>query len=1621
MIWRIIAFMLVISNVASAQQADFVLKREGWSFDRSQLNWYGDAQPEKLKAAGELKSVAGWTEYDFDIPEDGWYGLWERGWNPEWTRTISLDGEKIFWHAVSAPEDVDKASNSFKEANLWLTKGRHTIRFQRVTWPGDLPDAWELRAAHGDPAGSIRAVVAENVVRVGARTPVKLLGGTRAPTRYELVLRDAENGEIFPVGTVDFPASERPVERSLDLIMPRQGTFYLQAKVDGRLLRPGDLKAGLFVAVDTKNAAVPPEELVTKRIVEIDCAAEPIPGAFFEKDGKTRVVETPFGRYRESSGLGKGGDGYWGTDGFSYKIKLPETEKLYRLRVEYPDDDRRSMGFWINDGSEPKSNAAAIVNTGGVETGDQYSLTRKMQVHESFFYPQGQDDVVVAVVNLVPNLKAAASRITIDLVESGLPAAPLGATRGREIGYYFEESGRWRKFFGGDSKRGITEDMKSLDRWGQWNRYFGANLMFPTINVYQANHYPSHILDGYFSRPINEVRLAALIGEKYQQKFVPELHLTGQDWFDREVMGVWEEKGLFGPVIKFARPDVEDTIIRDRDGNTKYAYEPFVYNALHPRVQEMYISILGELADSLADCESFDGISSRMMFTWQWQGWNALPNLNWGYDDWTIGQFEKETGIKVPGEAGSPNRFRDRYNFLIGTEKKRWVEWRCAKIFSYHQKMLARIRQAKPDAKLVFNWFPLDERHALSTDMLEQMEEVGMDWHQYAKEKDILVIPPGGTYGRRYSIPTSDASKVDGVYDKAIQTVGRFDGRAYGFYSDYYEVNKNMNWADLGGKPFPAFDAGLPSGLHERGMYAQAMADCDSGFISNGGSGWIFGTPSILQGFMREYRSLPDVPFEPWEKARDPVAVWSHRDTDGTFWFYVVNRLPVSVRVSLGLKAGGIFSAPGGEKVDRQSDGRLALTMEPYMLSAFRADPGVSLEDITVDVPQDFVDGLKGLMAFAKKIRMQLASREVAPELTKAQTQEALDCFDGALSAFERGEYFSARGLLERLAAVQVYYLSGEFPPGLWERSQNHGAPSLDAPREVIYELDSRKGGGGAIAGMEFDKEGNLWTTASDALVAFDMEGKMVRRLPLFEPYALVAGDIRKSTLAPARPLAPASLTLAPDGAFLVQSGDGLPLRFDSVTGRLIDMPNKAFLVPGLPLSVLAITPANETIVSTTAAGNTGVFLYRPDGTLLRKLSHQASGAGAADASGRIYLARPDGVEILETERSQRIAARAFSALEVSPDGSVLLGLDAKTNMIYRFRRAPDGAFSAAGEFMLPAPAAAIALAGDGKLAVGFRSPDHGVNVRLYSLETGSLVPVRDLVRADSEAFEGEGRLKAFDGNLYFAEAGKLMRLIPGAPDKLEVAYDPGFRADKPTFESFAFAPNGDLYLTSNWNGKLRGINAYVCRRQEGGWAKPEQLNHGIPLWEGGNIIARDIEVDAQNRLLLRLRNDAARNGQNVSIYRWSQDAGKELLIDLGDVVPEGEMGMVRDTNGDILIAGGSARKVARLAPDGKVIWMTERLKSSPPGYTDLRYPVAIAADRDGGAWVTDPARSQILRLDAQGKLESAIGSFGDGHDPHHLTLNRPSGIAVVKGADGREWLYVADNGNRRIVKWPLN
>lgn len=72
-------------------------------------------------------------------------------------------------------------------------------------------------------------------------------------------------------------------------------------------------------------------------------------------------------------------------------------------------------------------------------------------------------------------------------------------------------------------------------------------------------------------------------------------------------------------------------------------------------------------------------------------------SLKSGYDDYTAGLFERETGIAVPVEPLDPERFRKRSEFLLGEHRETWIRWRCEKIAAFLLKIRDAMIAERPD------------------------------------------------------------------------------------------------------------------------------------------------------------------------------------------------------------------------------------------------------------------------------------------------------------------------------------------------------------------------------------------------------------------------------------------------------------------------------------------------------------------------------------------------------------------------------------------------------------------------------------------------------------------------------------------------------------------------------------------------------------------------------------------------------------------------------------------------------------------------------------------------------------------------------------------------------------
>ncbi len=1057
----------------ATQAAAGVIHRDAWSFDRSEIVWYqhlDQAKIDEKKKQGIINEMCGWAEYDVDIPVSSWRELVLTGGVAGWPRDVYVDGERVVTLGEAGKEDM-VGKESYKELNLYLAKGRHAIKFRRLGFPGVLPSSFDLRPADGHAAGCVSArIVGQSIRRVGEKLALAVTGGTTIPTAYELVAIGAVTPSETVLRTVSFPAVSEPVTKTIEIPCDTEGVFTIRAKADGKLLRPNDFRAGTFAVVDTRRAAPAPKELKKELIHDIDCVKQTDMGkpivkgeGFWEATEPTRTAKSAAGEYRE------GGDG---TDpnlpyppnapayrkynsGFAYAIDVPKPQELYLLEVDYPDDDRRTVNVFV---AEPEKDMPCQLY-GGYECGDWFELSMKTQTEKVLFWARGEK-VRAAILSKNPGMRAAASRIRVYRVEGGLTEGGAPTEAGRVMAHWMEEPTRWLQHGVPPATLSpMAKDFVAIDRYLALCRYHGFNAVSPTEAIYQTATFHTDELEGWFLQPYDAVRLVALLCEKHGLKYIPDIHLSGQAWFDKHVV----EKLVADPAELYAYSRLGTNA---KGGGSWFCA---TWNPLHPAIQEKYIKIIGSLVDKIGDSPALAGVSCRLM-SWVWQGWNGIASLNWGYGDWDIAQFQKDTGVMVPGELADPDRFQKRFEFLTSKEMlDKWLAWRNGRMLDYHMRIRDRIQAANPNAVLYLPYYG-DAKSGMDLTFGSffqtedgALKEVGLDLDVLDKTPGISVLP-SGMYGRRdLGDLVADAGVSDSIADPAKKRLGFGYERAFGFGNAYFEDQAQIPMHELG---FPDWDikkrggnngAAEGAGRHVLEKLAYALADQDSSTLLQGGMGYTFGRPDEYNEFLAVYERLPKVPFTAFEKARDPVAVWyAALERPGLFggsspvdavakkfdegvYFYAVNREPYGVNFTLRLAdVDEVVELDCGKKMALEN-GVLSLSLKPYQLRAFKTGVEAKFVDASVKVPEDRKMLVRNRLAFCQELASSITTGVRKNDVSDAMRSAFLEKLDAAWKASGEGRWCRARTALASAPMIAVFNKLALWPENQLQRRMGVG------------------------------------------------------------------------------------------------------------------------------------------------------------------------------------------------------------------------------------------------------------------------------------------------------------------------------------------------------------------------------------------------------------------------------------------------------------------------------------------------------------------------------------------------------------------------------------------------------
>ncbi len=792
---------------------------------------------------------------------------------------------------------------------------------------------------------------------------------------------------------------------------------------------------------------------------KIDCTQE-LPSDKYFALGETKIIESPVGRYREAQGnppLAR----------FGYRFAIENVGRPHVAVIRYPDDKRRYM--CINDGT-------CYDLTTGVFTGWAQPLSNTMLELRQLFWPRWKDCGIV-FMTWGAGEPAAVSSIEIyelaDLPPLDVPADPGNGTR-RELGIQYEDPCGT-----GGSEGAMTCD-EWIDRVTTYARYSGHNLLTYPIAWYHGPLFPSECepsgaFDWIVGRDRKQYTRWTTKPTDWYAKLLARMSKEGLEFQGAMTLmrlgTLLEKMNINLDAIK-AGADTYNNMLWNNcvqsstndwtpiynarnyktlteDNKNKKPLEPWsqgpshmaysevgnpghtgpMFNPLHPTVQNAILKFVAEIGRRYGKYPAFKGISFNMFAA-------AMPwfgSIHFGYDDTTVGLFQKETGTAVPVDAKAPDRFSKRYEFLTTNCREAWVAWRCKKIHELFGRIREALAASRADLRVTVTlWDETVVTNTLGHDMpklqlyardsMKQLyREAGIDIDLYRDEPG-LEIDRGmgnsrdrgghGNDGLNVPIETQTMYRdFDFLDQPALDAYAKLDRPGAFIFNCWVEAWGDMRWfrpadndsnatalAVMDGRPaegifgmnsyYPKdgfwwesqlrITPGFQGGVHFLEPYALALAEMDACRITRGGLFLDKAHSEALQQFAKAYRALPRRKFTTVGGSTDPVAVRT-LVYEGRRYIYAINRdyYPVKVEASFNDAPKDLTDLSTGEKLHAAQT--CSCVLGPYELRSFSVAPEIEITGFKALPPEAIVQQLQkeGEEALAAIQKVRTAGKSV--------------------------------------------------------------------------------------------------------------------------------------------------------------------------------------------------------------------------------------------------------------------------------------------------------------------------------------------------------------------------------------------------------------------------------------------------------------------------------------------------------------------------------------------------------------------------------------------------------------------------------------------------------------------
>ena len=666
----------------------------------------------------------------------------------------------------------------------------------------------------------------------------------------------------------------------------------------------------------------------------------------------------------------------------AYWLPIAQPGRPHILEVDYPSDVSQTLGISI---IEP--NAAGALTPIGLDSGlegeaDSLGIREapRWQRHRLIFWPRTNTPLLL-MTNGRDRQPAVYGKIRVLAGGDRLPRLlPENATANRRLLAAYLDRPLFPENFSANECLD-TWSGRSLDDW--WTFYEGGTRLVEYLNHAGYNGLMLAVLaDGSTIYP--SPRLSPT--PRYD---TGAFFGTGQDPVRKDVLEMLlrlfdrEDLQLI-PTIEFAAPLPELEAIRRAGGPEAQGIEwigpegnaascasaahnglaPY-YNVLHPRVQKAMLDVLREVAERYAQHPSLAGLGVRLSS----DGYAQLPGPDWGLDDVTIAQFQRDTRLQVPGTG--PQRFAQRAAFL-GQEPNRraWLEWRAAQLSKFYRRAAEELAEIRPGNRLYLAGAGMIGGQELEIELRPSLPRrstiaaallrVGIDARFYQGDRQSVVLLRPERFASQSSLGARAADlEINQMsdFDRYFQTTANSGSL---FFHQPREVRIESFDQKSPFKPSYTWlvSQPMPSGQQNRRRFIHSMAALDAQVMIDGG--WLLpmGQEESTRDLAATYRALPAVRFQPVgnypaTEAAQPVTFRSSSQ-GGRTYLYAVNDAPFAATARVQVEASPgcrVEELSGLRKITKlQADDGAGkyweVQLEPYDLVAVQfSEPNVQFSN----------------------------------------------------------------------------------------------------------------------------------------------------------------------------------------------------------------------------------------------------------------------------------------------------------------------------------------------------------------------------------------------------------------------------------------------------------------------------------------------------------------------------------------------------------------------------------------------------------------------------------------------------------------------------------------------------